>query len=157
MLFAWSVMNCVLEDAGRKKYVCRTRSVRTCISLLPDSVLPIYTQFLNHADTICFNQKLHVASMCPIHGIELGEEDGACHIQVVLAVRRNEPESVAVTASFHRSSENKEKQNLILTKQDSLSRQSERIKEQSDAILQVVSDTRSELQSYYVDSILSPQ
>lgn len=62
MTFAWSVMNCVLEDAGRKKYVCKARSVRTCTSLLPDSILPIYTQFLSHADTICFYQRFHVSS-----------------------------------------------------------------------------------------------
>lgn len=155
MIFAWSVMNCVLEDAGRKKFVCKARSVRTCTSLLPDSILPIYTQFLNHADTICFYQKFHVTSVLGIHGVELGTEDGTHYVQAVFAVGRNETGSVKEHLSLDRSSESKEKQDLVLAKQNSLSKQSEEIKEQGDVILQVVSDTRSEFQSYYVPSLVS--
>lgn len=82
--------------------------------------------------------------------VELGEEDGTHNIQTVIAVGGNETESVAEDGSFDRSSESNEKQNLVLAKQNSLSKQSEEIKEQGDAILHVVSDTRNELQSYYV-------
>ncbi|KAK8805266.1 hypothetical protein WA588_000206 [Blastocystis sp. NMH] len=135
MVFAWNVMNCVLEDAGRKKYVCKARSVRTCTSLLPDSILPIYTQFLNHADTVCFYQKFH---------------NWERKMERTTSKLSSQSEEMKQNLS-----ESNEKQNLVLAKQNSLSKQSEEIKEQGDAILHVVSDTRNELQSYYRNISLS--
>lgn len=58
--FAWDVMNCFLDDAGRKKFICKAKKIKTCTSLLPDSALQIYTQFVNHADSICFYQEFLV-------------------------------------------------------------------------------------------------
>lgn len=79
MRFAWDVMNCFLDDAGRKRYICKAKMIKTCTSKLPDSVLQIYTQFVNHADSICFYQEFQVGTLRSLSFAELAEENGLCH------------------------------------------------------------------------------
>ena len=76
MRFAWDVMNCFLDDAGRKQYICKAKKIRTCTSKLPDSVLQIYTQFINHADSICFYQEFQVWKNSLSSIVELAKENG---------------------------------------------------------------------------------
>lgn len=60
MWLAWSLMNCVLKDSGRKGYVCNARSIKRCTSALPDSMMSIYTQYLNEMDTKCYFKDVKV-------------------------------------------------------------------------------------------------
>ena len=60
MRFVWDVMNCYLDDTRSKRYLCKAKKIKTCTSMLPDSILQIYTQFMNHADDICFYQEFKV-------------------------------------------------------------------------------------------------
>ena len=48
MWLAWEVMNCVLKDSGRKVYVCKAKRIKSCTAVLPDSVMQIYAQYLEH-------------------------------------------------------------------------------------------------------------
>ena len=60
MWLAWSLMNCVLKDSGRTGYVCNARSIKRCTSALPDSMMSIYTQYLNEMDTKCYFKDVKV-------------------------------------------------------------------------------------------------
>ena len=52
--FSWSVFYCYYEDTGRHLPDCDGDIVRSCIKDLSSSEFNIYTQFYNHADSICF-------------------------------------------------------------------------------------------------------
>lgn len=60
MWFAWDWMNCVYEDIGKKKYICKSKYIKLCTSKLPDSILQVYTQYLNSIDDKCFYYDLSV-------------------------------------------------------------------------------------------------
>lgn len=60
MWFAWDLMNCVFEDIGKKKYICKSKYIKLCTSKLPDSILQVYTQYLNSIDEKCFYYDLSV-------------------------------------------------------------------------------------------------
>ena len=81
MRFVWDVMNCYLQDTKSKKYICKT-AIRTCTSALPDPILQIYIQFLNHADVICFIHESKVFSWIDFyHPLALATKDGALNKQ----------------------------------------------------------------------------
>ena len=54
LLFSWRVLQCYYQDAGRILPECQSDSIRVCIQTLPSSDFNIYTQFYNHADSMCF-------------------------------------------------------------------------------------------------------
>lgn len=54
LLFSWRVLQCYYHDAGRILPECQSDSIRVCIQTLPSSDFNIYTQFYNHADSMCF-------------------------------------------------------------------------------------------------------
>ena len=54
LLFSWSVFHCYYEDTGRHLPDCGGDTVRACIKDLSSSEFNIYTQFYNHADSMCF-------------------------------------------------------------------------------------------------------
>ena len=54
LIFSWRVLHCYYQDAGRILPECQSDSIRACLQTLPSSDFNIYTQFYNHADSMCF-------------------------------------------------------------------------------------------------------
>ena len=124
MRFVWDVMNCYLDDTRSKKYLCKAKKIKTCTSMLPDSILQIYTQFMNHADDICFYQEFKIWQQ----KMELSTND-------LLSNSR------AMGSKIDSSLAN---QQTLLSSQESLTRQQELSKLQGQKVLDKVSQTQSD-------------